>query len=475
MTGAVEERHGSRAATSGPAAGPASGLLRTTLVVRAGRVDLALPGGVPVAELLPLLAERGGLGADEAAAGPVLRTLDGRRLDDALPLAAQRVRDGDVLLLGASTGVAPPLCDVAAAVAQAAARSAERSAASQAGPAATALRCAAAATALLVAALVLAKGSGGVPGAVVVGAVLVALLATAARRLCATGRSVEGGTLAASLPAVAAAAAWSGGAAAVSVALVVAAVLAAAALPGPARHPAVGAPAVAGLLVLGAEVLGSRVGAAPGLSVAALAAVVVVLGGSLPGLAVSLAGPPLPDLEDEEAGPGHHPRVDHGAPAGPPAPPSPATTPLDEVPTAVHRCRTVLVTGQSLVAAVLLLAVPLAARGGAVTAGVVLAACASTGLRARHHRDPAVALLHAVPAGLAAAATAVLAAPAVPSGALVVPALLATSSVLLLLPGRSTARSRRTLDLLESLCLVAVPPLLVVAAGVPALLRSAPW
>jgi type VII secretion integral membrane protein EccD len=66
------------------------------------RVDVALPDGVPVAELLPeLLAHAGdGLADDgERHGGWLLRRADGTVLSTAAPLAAQGVRDGAVLHL----------------------------------------------------------------------------------------------------------------------------------------------------------------------------------------------------------------------------------------------------------------------------------------------------------------------------------------------------------------------------------------
>ncbi|OIV36401.1 type VII secretion integral membrane protein EccD [Mangrovactinospora gilvigrisea] len=79
-------------------------VLRLTVSGPRRRTDLALPGDVPVALLLP---EIGRLARAEAP-GTVLLRLDGTRLDPELPLPAQRVRDGDLLLLRPMPDGPPP-------------------------------------------------------------------------------------------------------------------------------------------------------------------------------------------------------------------------------------------------------------------------------------------------------------------------------------------------------------------------------
>lgn len=104
-----------------------TGLAYVTVVSPQRRVDLALPAGVPLAELLPdLLRHAGdGLAGDaQAHGGWALRRGDGTALDPALHLAAQDVRDGDVLhLVAARAGwPEPEYDDLAEAVAAAAGR-----------------------------------------------------------------------------------------------------------------------------------------------------------------------------------------------------------------------------------------------------------------------------------------------------------------------------------------------------------------
>lgn len=79
-----------------------TGLVRVTVAAPARRIDLALPERAPLAELLPgLLGHAGEDLADSGArvGGWVLRRADGTVLDPSRTLAAQRVRDGEVLHL----------------------------------------------------------------------------------------------------------------------------------------------------------------------------------------------------------------------------------------------------------------------------------------------------------------------------------------------------------------------------------------
>jgi type VII secretion integral membrane protein EccD len=79
-----------------------TGLVRVTVSAPARRIDLALPERSPLAELLPALLGHAGEDLADAGAlagGWVLRRADGTVLDPARTLAAQRVRDGEVLHL----------------------------------------------------------------------------------------------------------------------------------------------------------------------------------------------------------------------------------------------------------------------------------------------------------------------------------------------------------------------------------------
>jgi ESX secretion system protein EccD len=79
-----------------------TGLVRVTVAAPARRIDLALPERAPLAELMPgLLGHAGESLADAGATagGWTLRRADGTVLEPARTLAAQRVRDGEVLHL----------------------------------------------------------------------------------------------------------------------------------------------------------------------------------------------------------------------------------------------------------------------------------------------------------------------------------------------------------------------------------------
>ncbi len=79
-----------------------SGLARVTIVAPWRRLDVALPEQVPTAELLPSLLKHAGddlADVGQAHGGWVLRRPDGTMLDPVRSLAAQELRDGEVLHL----------------------------------------------------------------------------------------------------------------------------------------------------------------------------------------------------------------------------------------------------------------------------------------------------------------------------------------------------------------------------------------
>ncbi len=86
----------------------ASGLVRVTVTSGTRRVDLSLPGAVPVAELVPELARSVGLlDAATVYGGYRLVTADGRRLVAESSLTIQGVEDGSVISVTAGADVAP--------------------------------------------------------------------------------------------------------------------------------------------------------------------------------------------------------------------------------------------------------------------------------------------------------------------------------------------------------------------------------
>lgn len=86
-----------------------SGLVRVTVASGARRVDLVLPGSVPVAELVPELARSVGvLDAVTVYGGYRLVTQDGRELAPDAGLTVQGIEDGGLLTIAAGVDDAPP-------------------------------------------------------------------------------------------------------------------------------------------------------------------------------------------------------------------------------------------------------------------------------------------------------------------------------------------------------------------------------
>jgi type VII secretion integral membrane protein EccD len=87
----------------------ASGLVRVTVASGTRRVDLVLPGAVPVAELVPELARSVGiLDAVTVYGGYRLVTQEGRELAGDSGLTLQGIEDGGLLTIAAGVDDAPP-------------------------------------------------------------------------------------------------------------------------------------------------------------------------------------------------------------------------------------------------------------------------------------------------------------------------------------------------------------------------------
>jgi len=87
----------------------ASGLVRVTVASGSRRVDLVLPGAVPVAELVPELARSVGLlDAGTVYGGYRLVTAEGRELSGDAGLVMQGVEDGGLLTVAAGVDDEPP-------------------------------------------------------------------------------------------------------------------------------------------------------------------------------------------------------------------------------------------------------------------------------------------------------------------------------------------------------------------------------
>ena len=96
-------------ATMSQAARRTSGLVRVTVASGTRRVDLVLPGAVPVAELVPELARSVGLlDAATVYGGYRLVTAEGRELAGDAGLIIQGVEDGGLLTVTAGVDDPPP-------------------------------------------------------------------------------------------------------------------------------------------------------------------------------------------------------------------------------------------------------------------------------------------------------------------------------------------------------------------------------
>ncbi|WP_199253865.1 EsaB/YukD family protein [Mycolicibacterium mengxianglii] len=96
---------------------PVAGTCRVTVYVDGRDVDVALPGDVPVAVLVPMLVDT--VGAAAPVLGLQLTLLGGQRVDPSKSLSDNGIGDGAVLMLtaGAKPRVTPAVIDAAAAAA----------------------------------------------------------------------------------------------------------------------------------------------------------------------------------------------------------------------------------------------------------------------------------------------------------------------------------------------------------------------
>ena len=86
-----------------------SGLVRVTVTSGTRRVDLVLPGAVPVAELVPELARSVGLlDAATVYGGYRVVTADGRELANDSGLTLQGIEDGGLITVTAGIDEEPP-------------------------------------------------------------------------------------------------------------------------------------------------------------------------------------------------------------------------------------------------------------------------------------------------------------------------------------------------------------------------------
>lgn len=437
-----------------------TGLVRVS-VVRAGRrADLAVPGAVNVADLLPeLVASVGALDPYTVPGGYRLVRPDGTSLRPDDSLTAQGVEDGFVLTVEVGADDEPPKVydDVIEAVAD----SIEGQARPWSPEASRRTALVAASLALALAALALGMlRSQGLPVALA-GAVVALLLVTASAVLArgqeATEVAVVVGALSAVFGGVAGLAvmpdeavlgfplALAGGGVLLFGALATAAVV--------ERRAALLPAVVLGSVMIGTGGVVVSGDASPAKVAACAMALVVVAGALVPWLSMSTTRIRVPQ-----------PRSDADLLADP--------DPLDsaEVQRQVRVGREVLVALTASVGVVLVLTAPLVVSLGLTGTVLVVVAATAVLLRTRQYRDAVevvVGVGAAVAAMVVAVASAALLQPGwrtVLAGVLLVvgTALLAAGAV----PRTPSVRFGRLGDLAEGVALVALLPLLVAALGV---------
>jgi type VII secretion integral membrane protein EccD len=433
-------------------------LVRVTVTSATRRVDLALPGAVPVAELVPELAQRLGLLDSQTVLGGYhLVTHDGLALTTETGLSAQGVTDGAFLSLAvdAPDSSTQVYDDLAEAMADAVGRDLVP------WRAASARRTALWAATLLVLAgigiLLIRHGPrGGAPGSVGVAVLLVVVAVVHARR----HREIEAAvTIALTACAVAAVAGLLLGSGATAPGTPVAA--AGGGMLTAAGLAALGLvegrilllpPAVVGAVLLSTG-LAARVAPADPATVVTVVLVLVVLTGSaFPRLALATTGTscdPLFTLADIT----RDPEQIEGAAVR-----------------ADARLAHQIVVAMSATSGVLLVLVaPVAVSLGLAGTVVALLLCVVVLLRTRQHSSAPDVLVGLVPGLLGLVSTAVSAAWLHPAWQSAAALALVTSGVLVLattqrVRGRSL-RDGRLGDALESAALLAISPTLVFASG----------
>ena len=441
------------------------GLVRVTVVGDGRRVDLAIPGAVPVAELLPELARSVGLLDPRAVhAGYRLVTSDGRTLAADAGLTLQGVEDGGVLTVAAGVDDEPPRVydDVVEAMADMVERDLRP------WEPAAGRRTALVAAAVLLSLGALALGLQRVSVVAAAAAAVVAVLLVASAVVLARVRKEPEVAVVLAWMAVvhAAVAGFVGTPGDELLGVPVAASAAAAFLVGVValtgldsnRHaivPAVGVAVVAGAVAGVVATTGFSAG-----QVATVALVVVVLGGSIvPWLALGATRAKV-----EQA----HSHADITA--------EPATVDPGQVLADVRLGHELLLAMTMTVGLVLVLTAPLAVDLGLAGALVAVLAATILLLRTRQYRAGTEVLtgLASGLCGLVSVVVSVMVLQPAWRPALTL-ALALSGAVLLLLtllPGGPSVRRGRVGDVVESVALVALLPLLVAAIGVVEAVRG---
>ncbi|MCB0906831.1 MAG: type VII secretion integral membrane protein EccD [Nocardioidaceae bacterium] len=446
-------------------------LVRITVASATRRVDLVLPGAVPVAELLPELAR--GVGLLDAAtvyAGYHLTTQDGRELVGDAGLIMQGVEDGALLTVTSGVDDAPPRIydDVVEAMTDVVER--ELRPWQPASGRRTALTAAALLLALGAAALLLQGGVlAGVTSALValslvVGAIVLSRAqherdaAVAVAWMGAGYAAVAGLLLGAGDGRPGSVDQWFGLPAAVAGAGMLAAGLLALVGLGDGRTLAI-PPVVVGAVLASAGLVMRAAAFDPAVVLTTTLVLVVIAGSVFPWLALGMAGTAVPQLYSTADVTADPTEVD------------PVRVALD-----ARLAHDILVAVSATVGLLLVLVAPLAVSLGLPGTLLAAVACLVVMLRTRQYRTGAEVLVGLVSgiAGLVVIAVALvwLHPDWRPTTAVVLAFAGAALLALTLVPSTPSVRRGRAGDIAESVALLALLPLLVVATGIFTALRG---
>lgn len=439
--------------------------MRVTVTSGTRRVDLVLPGALPVAELVPELARSVGL-LDPAAvhAGHRLVTAGGRELAGDVGLLGQGVEDGGLLTVVSGLHPEPPCVydDVVEAMADAVER--DRGCWTPASGCTAALGAAGLVLAIGAAALLLQRDSE--LAAATAGPVAVLLLAGAivlsrARHewraavvvawMGSAYAAVAGLLLVGDgpWPALPAAGAGAGALIAGLVSL----------LGLKEGRALLMAPTVVGAVFLTACPLAAALSLDPAGVLTTVLVLVVLAGSAFPSLALAATGTTVPRLASI---------ADIDAVRG-------AVDP-HRVASDARLAHEILVAASAAVGLLLVLVAPLAVSLGIAGAAVVVLACVIVLLRTRSHHAASAVLAGLLSGVLGLASVAIAALWLHPAWRPATAVVLAATSVILLattlLPSGPSARRAYVGDIAESVAMLALLPLLVVAVGLLAAIRG---
>ncbi len=436
--------------------------VRVSVLTAGRRTDLAVPAGLPLAELAPALARACGLPEGALGSGLTVAHADGRLLDPALDLDRAGVVDGDLLVLEAPAAIELPDDDLAAAVARVrgAVLTAEDGvrAASLAVPVLTGA-----------AALALTRWRGGALVAAGLGVTAVALLvgvrSLGRRRVAGSGEVVAGLAVAAVLVAALAGAVAAEGMPFRALAAATAAALAGLVAAGlsPRHRPALATWGVGLVLLVGATAAGA-LGAPPDTVAAGLLVCALLGAPAAPrvALAASGLGGRAAAAAWAESGLGAAAVPQRGAGPERGAEASRSDRSREGLAAAVGHARSALLGVIAAAVTLVLAGIPTLCADGPT--GTAVAALGAIGLALRVRRVPtrSAALTAAAGGTVAAAVIGVLGDPRF--GAVVLALGLLAAGRWAVRPGPVTPGAARALDILDTLVQVAALPLAVLVA-----------